>query len=131
VNYTRLHSEMDYQSIQLVDLTPNNPFDQLVQVDTFRTGRLYQQADDILNVAVGADIGGFSGRISFRYQGEILATLDQRNPADDAFTQPVYSWDFSLRMRLPVEGLSLFFNGVNVTHPAGYNNRTLVVGEHA
>ncbi|HEX7069921.1 MAG TPA: TonB-dependent receptor, partial [Rhodothermales bacterium] len=131
VNYTRLSSEMDYQSIQFVDLTPQNPFDQLTQVDTFRVSQLYQQADDIINIAVGLDIRGFSGRISFRYQGEILATLDQRNPADDAFTQPVYSWDFSLRQRLPLPGLSLFFNGVNISHPANYNNRTLVIGPDA
>lgn len=131
VNYTRLHSEMDYQSIFLTQEPGCTFFCSLVQVDTVRTGRLFQQADDVVNVAVGVDVGGFSGRLSFRYQGEILASLDQRDPANDAFTRPVYGWDFSLRQRLPVEGLSLFFNGVNITHPASYNYRTLVVGPEA
>lgn len=129
VNYTRLNSEMDYQSIFLE--RQGGPFSPQVQVDTFRTGRLFQQADNLVNVAVGADIKGFSGRVSFRYQGEILASLDQRDPANDTFSQPLYGWDFSLRQRLPIDGLSLFFNGVNISHPALYNNRTLVVGPDA
>ncbi len=131
INYTRLHSEMDYQSIFLTQEPGCTFFCDIVQVDTLRKGRLFQQADNVVNVALGVDIGGFSGRISFRYQGEILAGLDQRDPANDTFAQPVYAWDFSLRQRLPLPGLSLFFNGVNVTHPAGYNNRSLVVGPDA
>ena len=131
VNYTRLNSEMDYQSIFLAPEAGCTFFCDLVQVDTLREGRLFQQADNVVNVALGVDVGGFSGRVSFRYQGEILAGLDQRDPANDTFTQPIYGWDFSLRQQLPLDGLSLFFNGVNITHPAGYNNRTLVVGPDA
>src|SRR5690625_7867986 len=59
VNYTRLNSEMDYQSIQIYQPTPFTT----AQRDTFRAGRLYQQADNILNMALGADVRGFSGRI--------------------------------------------------------------------
>ncbi|PAP78590.1 TonB-dependent receptor [Rubrivirga marina] len=128
VNYTRLNSEMDYQSIFL---ERTGPFSPQVQVDTVRTGRLFQQGEDVLNVALGADIGGFSGRVSFRYQGDILVGLDQRDPALDTFAEPRYGWDFSLRQRLPIDGLSLFLNGVNLSHPAQNNNRSLVVGPDA
>jgi TonB-dependent receptor len=131
VNYTRLNSEMDYQSIFLQRADPDNPFSPLIQVDTVRTGRLFQQADDVVNVALGADIGGFSGRVSFRYQGDVLSTLNQRNPALDAFVQPRYSWDFSLRQQLPIEGLSVFFNGVNITHPSQDDSASIVVGPDA
>ncbi len=127
-NYTRLRSKMDYQSIFLVRTSPFGP---PTQVDTVRTGRLYQQPDDILNITIGVDIGGFSGRLSFRYQGEVLANLDQRDPANDAFTRPIYGWDFSLRQRLPIKGLSLFFNGINITHAGSFDYRRLVVGPNA
>ncbi len=131
VNYTRLNSEVDYQSIFLTSDPGCSFFCSLVQVDTVRAGRLFQQGNDILNIALGADIGGFSGRVSFRYQGDILVGLDQRDPSLDTFTQPVYGWDFSVRQRLPIDGLSLFLNGVNLSHPAQDNNRTLVVGPDA
>ena len=128
VNYTRLDSEMKYQSIFI-----DKPcaFCPQVQVDSFRVGRLLQQGKDIINVAVGADVRGFSGRVSFRFQGQVINGLAQNNPVDDSFSRPNYGFDFSLRQRLPVEGLSLFFNGVNVTHTRGTNYVRRVVGLNA
>ena len=132
VNYTRLNSEIDYQSIFVRKEDPNCRFGcRLIQVDSVRTGRLFQQGNDVVNVALGADVGGFSGRVSFRYQGDILVGLDQRDSAFDTFTEPRYGWDFSLRQRLPIDGLSLFLNGVNLSHPAQNNNRNIVVGPDA
>ena len=128
VNYTRVNSEIDYQSISREDLTPENPFDPLQEVPSVRPGRLYQQGDNIVNIALGADVGGFSGRVSFRYQDDILVSLDSTVPDLDVYTAPNYSWDFSLRQSLPIEGLSLFLNGVNITHPANYNNRFVALG---
>lgn len=123
VNYTRLNSSVDYQSIFQ---TRSGPFSPIVQVDSVRTGRLLQQGSDVINVALGADIGGFSGRVSFRYQDDVLVGLSQQDPTGDNFTQPVYGFDFSLRQRLPIEGLSLFLNGLNLSHPVQQNVRTLV-----
>ena len=132
INYTRLNSEIDYQSIVVRKEDPRCRIRcTLVQIDTVRTGRLFQQGNDVVNVALGADIGGFSGRVSFRYQGDILVGIDQRDPSEDTFSQPRYGWDFSLRQRLPVDGLSLFFNGVNLSHPAQNDNSFLVVGPDA
>lgn len=128
VNYTRLDSEMKYQSIFIVKPSPFAP---TTQIDSFRVGRLLQQGRDIVNIAVGADVRGFSGRISFRYQGQVLNGLSQNNPADDSFSRPNYGWDFSLRQRLPVKGLSLFFNGVNVTHTRVSSYQRRVIGMDA
>ena len=55
-------------------------------------------------------------------------SLDSTVPDLDVYTAPNYSWDFSLRQSLPIEGLSLFLNGVNITHPANYNNRFVALG---
>src|SRR5690625_5981313 len=82
-------------------------------------------------MALGADVRGFSGRISFRYQGEVLSNLAQQIPQDDQFARPNYAWDFSIRQALPIDGLSLFFNGVNITSPAQYVFRRLAAGAEA
>lgn len=126
VNYTRIDSEVDYQSITRIP--GEGPFDPLQEISSVRPGRLYQQGNNVVNVALGADIGGFSGRVSFRYQDDILVSLDSVTPDLDVFTAPNYSWDFSLRQNLPIDGLSLFLNGVNITHAVNENNRVLAVG---
>ena len=129
VNYTRLNSDIDYQSFIVQKVDPECRLRcETEQVGIARPGRLFQQGKDVVNMALGADIGGFSGRVSFRYQGDIAVSLAPINPADDQFSQPRYGWDLSLRQRLPLEGLSLFLNGVNLSHPAQNDNVRRVVG---
>ena len=82
INYTRVHSEMDYRQILQVRANPLAP---PTQVDTFRTARLLQQGNDILNFALGADIGGFSGRLSFRYQGDVITNVSELRPEEDTY----------------------------------------------
>ncbi len=115
INYTRVHSEMDYHQIRTERRgDPLSGFE-FIQNDTLRTARLLQQGDNVLNTALGVDIGGFSGRISFRFQGDVITNVGNR-PEEDAFTENVYAWDFSIRQALPLPGLTLFLNGVNIGH---------------
>ena len=133
-NYTKITSSIDYQSV-FYTRNPEckSPLCSLpqVQVDTVRTGRLFRQGDDIINLALGADIGGFSGRLSFRYQGDVASSIAARDPANDTFEQPVTGWDLSLRQRLPIEGLSVFFNGVNLSHSRTDSGFSRVLGADA
>ncbi|MDG5766213.1 TonB-dependent receptor [Balneolales bacterium ANBcel1] len=118
VNYTRNFSEMDYRFIrfeEVMDQTVFPPRRILVEEEIVRTGRLLFQGDHIINVALGADYRGFSGRVSFRLQGDVITSVGQR-PEADWFDEDVYGWDFSIRQRLPVEGLSMSISGVNITH---------------
>lgn len=117
VNYTKITSEMDYQFVdnQLGPINPITGRRELVQVDTFYTARLLHQGDDIINVAVGADYRGFSGRISFRFQGDVINNVGVRREAD-TFNSNVYGFDFTIRQNLPLQGLSMFINGLNITH---------------
>ena len=134
VNYTKITSSIDYQTVYYErnpECTSSLCSLPQVEVDTTRTGRLFRQGDDIINLALGADIGGFSGRLSFRYQGDVLSGIAARDPALDTFDQPVTNWDLSLRQRLPVDGLSVFFNAVNISHPQLDSGRSLVLGEDA
>ena len=124
VNYTRTWSEMDYRQIRNVrqgfdpvDFTPI-----IVEQDTARSGRLEQQGNHIVNVALGSDYRGFSGRVSFRMQADVLTGLATR-PELDTFTGNIYGWDVTIRQQLPLDGLSVFFNGMNITHAPTENFR--------
>lgn len=116
-NYTRTFSEMDYAQTIYKDTTIYDPRPRIIvrQIDTVRTARLIYQGDHVINIALGADYKGFSGRISFRMQGDVITSVGTR-PEEDAFTGNIYNWDFTIRQKLPVEGLSLFLNGINIFH---------------
>ncbi|MEX0720468.1 MAG: TonB-dependent receptor [Balneolaceae bacterium] len=118
INYTRIFSEMEYQQINIIDETiceGRRCTTEFTETDTSRTARLLHQGDHLINMALGVDHRGFSGRLSFRMQGDVITSVGNRLE-DDAFTGNIYEWDFTLRQRLPIEGLSLFANGINIFH---------------
>jgi TonB-dependent receptor len=120
INYTKSTSRMDYRQINNVPTTAIDPVThrQVVvfnTVDTIRTARLVHQADDVLNVAFGIDYKGLSGRISFNLQGNVINAVGNR-PEADQFTGNIYRWDFQVQQQLPIEGLSISINGVNIFH---------------
>jgi TonB-dependent receptor len=122
VNYTRVWSDMDYQQLinneirYLDSLTHRYKF-KYVTTDTIRTARLLNQANDVVNIALGIDYKGFSGRISFNMQGNVITVVGAR-PETDQFTGNVYKWDFTLKQELPIEGLSVQLSGINIFHNA-------------
>lgn len=124
VNYARIYSETRYPRVLLVRQT-EPPF-RFTQIDTFRVGRLPNQADDILNLSLGYDRHGFSGRVSLLYQGNSLSLVGDR-PEVDAFTETYVRWDIALQQRF-TRNLSIFLNVNNLTdrrdlayqHTAGF-----------
>ena len=124
-NYTRVWSEMDYQQLRnipiyetVINPITGRPEERLTRydtIDTVRTARLLNQGNDIVNIALGFDYKGFSGRISFNMQGNVITTVGQR-PEDDQFTGNIYRWDFTLKQQLPINGLSIQLSGINVFH---------------
>ena len=123
INYARIWSEMDYQQIQNREVLYTYVDDKgrirtgthYVTTDTVRTARLLNQADHIVNVAAGIDYKGFSGRLSFNLQGDVISYIGTR-PEVDQYTGNIYKWDITLQQQLPIEGLSIAFNGVNIFH---------------
>ena len=118
VNYTKATSEMDYHQVLAKDSTyrdRGHTITVLYNLDTIRTARLLHQADDVLNVALGIDYKGFSGRISFNLQGNVITSVNDR-PETDRYTGNIYRWDFILKQRLPLDGLSISVSGVNIFH---------------
>ncbi|MGE5811836.1 MAG: TonB-dependent receptor domain-containing protein, partial [Ignavibacteria bacterium] len=124
VNYTKSGSNTVYNILipyttttTIIDPVTGRPR----QVTTYSTkdsvyeGRLIQQANDVVNAAIGVDYKGFSGRISFSMTGNLLNTVGNR-PETSSFTGNIYRWDFTLKQELPIDGLSIALNGVNIFH---------------
>lgn len=123
INYTKSWSDIDYRIVrntprQVPDPVRPGRFQTVyTTTDTVFAGRLIQQAGDVINVALGIDYKGFSGRISFNMRGDVLNSVGTR-PEETSYTGNIYRWDFTLKQKLPIEGLSLSLNGINIFHNA-------------
>ena len=122
VNYTKSGSNTAYNILTPTVTTRYDTVNGRVKpVNTYSTrdtsyvGRLVQQANDVVNVALGVDYKGFSGRISFSMTGNVINSVGTR-PEEAAFTGNIYRWDFTLKQELPIDGLSIAFNGTNIFH---------------
>jgi TonB-dependent receptor len=65
------------------------------------------------NIALGYDLGGFSGRVSVFFQGEYNRSYSASRRSDPV-VQPFSRWDLSLKQRL-TENVSVFVNLNNLT----------------
>jgi hypothetical protein len=88
-----------------------------VESDTSYTNRLLHQADDIANVSLGYDYKGFSARLSFRFQGNVVSTI-RSLPALNEYTDHEYKFDFVVKQRIPLKygDLEIFLNAINLTN---------------
>jgi outer membrane receptor protein involved in Fe transport len=76
-------------------------------------GKLEGQPDFFGNVALGYDIGGFSGRLSVFFQGDYARSFSatrESNPTVQKYSR----WDLSLKQRL-TDNISVFLNLNNIT----------------
>jgi TonB-dependent receptor len=88
LNYSHIYSETHFPYFEVLR-NPNPPYNLIVN-KTFRKGRLPGQPEVIWNIAFGYEKGGFSGRISFVHQEDILYLVGERADSDtdyDAFTR--------------------------------------------
>jgi TonB-dependent receptor len=122
VNYTKSASHLDYlnlRSLQVKDgkLPNGHPKYKDSTEVTVYSGRLIQQANDVINASIGIDYKGFSGRLSFNMRGNVLNYVNVR-PEQTSYTGNIYNWSFSIKQSLPIDGLSLSLNGTNIFHNA-------------
>jgi hypothetical protein len=119
INYTKSGSNMAYREITnsvVPVLQANGRYkNTYITTDTVYVGRLIQQANDVVNAALGVDYKGLSARLSFNMQGNVLNNVGNR-PEASGFTGNVYRWDFTIKQNLPLEGLSIALNGTNIFH---------------
>jgi TonB-dependent receptor len=108
VNYTHIFSKAEYP---YVDVQSTGRV--VTYTDTSFTDRLLYQPDNIFNLSVGYDLGGFSARISVLYQADIF-TGPNYWPQLRTNTSPYTRWDLSVKQDLPWLGLQVFGNLNNI-----------------
>ena len=120
INYTRIWSKSQLrnyrvkQKIAYIDPETYEYVEKLVyDPNPTREGPLQTQPDHILNVSLGYDIGGFSGRVSAFYQGRSLSGVGDTE-LGDSYIAGYLRYDMSVRYRFS-ENISLLLNGVNLT----------------
>jgi TonB-dependent receptor len=120
VNYTHITSEVNYPVIYIGSIlvgTPPRVRNISVAKDTVRSGRLIEQPSDIVNAAIGYDYKGFSGRISFLYQGEVVQYISNV-PENDSYKDPYFRIDASISQYLPWYGIQLYLDINNINERA-------------
>ena len=114
-NYSHIWSKTHYpRSFVKQEKINVFPFLKTTVCDTFRTGRMLDQANDIANIAIGYDKGPFSARLSMLYQGNTLSSVGER-PELDGFTADLLRWDLSIKYRIG-KYIGIFWNWNNITN---------------
>jgi TonB-dependent receptor len=115
VNYTKIFSEAKYPKSRIEQrVNPAPPPRRIsVNIDESYWDRLLNQPNDIVNIALGYDYKGFSGRLSMNYSSNIFVSTnfwqEYRRLTDDYLR-----WDLSLTQKLPWKGFQLYCNITNL-----------------
>ncbi len=125
VNYTHIQSNAIYPLKMAVTTHPTPKLSVTNFIDSSTAGPLVNQPNDIFNVTLGYDYKGFSGRISYLYQGKTIGYIALR-PETDGDNDPYSQLDVSLRQQLPWKGLELYLNGTNLTEQANISRNARV-----
>ena len=119
INYTVISSNASYPwrndttIILPPDATHPRGQTQVVTLNRTRAGRLINQPNNTLNASIGYDYKGFSGRLSFLFQGNSVSSIGAF-AEQDGFTKDYFSMDFSAHQMLPWPGLQLFLEITNL-----------------
>ncbi len=121
INYTHISSSAIYpwrnDTTIIIPAVPpaTRPTTKVVTIDRTRSGRLINQPDDVLNAYIGYDYEGFSGRLSFLFQGNSVSNIGAF-AEQDGFTKDYFRIDASVRQKLPWIGLQLFLDINNLNN---------------
>ena len=108
-NATFMESQSHYQMTTFKSLPTG-----MVNADSIFTDRLVKQPNLLLNASLGYDYKGFSGRISYSYQDNVMITPSQRIDGYDRQTTLAFQrWDLQLKQKINKK-LSVYFNMTNI-----------------
>ena len=127
-NYTRTNSEVKYPRTVIETKVIFDPSFQVItqNLDSLYVDRLLDQPRDIINISLGYDYKGFSGRLSMNYISNVFSTTNFW-PGLREDTDAYRRYDLSVKQKLPVKGLELYLNisnlteAVDITRLRGYN----------
>ena len=118
-NYTKTKSEVKYPRTTIGYDFSTFPLS-FVNTDSFYVDRLIDQPNDIINLSLGYDYKGFSGRLSMLYMGDVFMSTDfwpELRQTTDAYQR----YDLSMKQKLPVKGLELYLNVSNLNEAVDIN----------
>ncbi len=129
INYTHINSNTYYPRLLIKTIPPVPPsrVPTTILQDSSRQGRLIFQPDDIVNASLGYDYKGFSARLSFLFQGNMVSGIGTRIE-QDSFTKDYFRMDASVRQKLPWEGLQVFLDVNNINERADISAQTSIGG---
>jgi len=66
---------------------------------------------------MGYDYKGFSARVSFRFQGNVISSIGTR-PETNEYTNNIYKFDFVVKQKIPLKfaDFEVFLNAINFTN---------------
>ncbi len=118
-NFTHLKSETLYP-ISIIEIEDVFPYATTVR-DTVRSGNMPGQVDNLVNLSIGYERGGFSARISMLYQGSSLfadaepdmgrlATSVGTTPEKDVYVGKSTRWDLVVKQNIKAFQVFLYVN---------------------
>ena len=118
-NYSRVWSSTYYPSYVLITEnigTPRQPILKRYIVDNGHTGTMPGQANGIINVALGYDVGALSTRVSYSHYGESINNVGQQvTGVEDTWNKGFTRWDATMKYRF-TKWMNLNVNLVNLTN---------------
>jgi TonB-dependent receptor len=118
-NYTKTKSEVKYPRTTIAYDFTTFPLS-FVNTDSFYVDRLIDQPEDIINLSLGYDYKGFSGRLSMLYMGDVFISTNfwpEMRQTTDSYRR----YDLSMKQKLPVNGLELYLNISNLAEAIDIN----------
>ena len=114
-NYTVSTSQVEYPRTVIEGYFDFDTFEFIQEnKDSTYTDRLLDQPNEIINISLGYDYKGFSGRLSMLYNDDVFVSTNFW-PSLRQNTDAYRRWDLSMKQKLPYEGLELFLNINNLT----------------
>jgi outer membrane receptor protein involved in Fe transport len=123
-NYTHLKSETMFP-VSIVETMDVFPYTSTVR-DTVRSGSMPGQVDNLVNLSLGYERGGFSARISMIYQGESLFVDEEPDMGrlapsvgttaeKDNFVDATTRWDLVIKQKIKKQ-FQVFLYVNNITN---------------
>jgi hypothetical protein len=80
-----------------------------------RSAPVINQPNETYNAIIGWDYLGFSARVSFRYQGQTLTSLDARYSLSDAYFGNLWITDIALSQKF-LDKFTIYANLTNINN---------------
>jgi len=125
-NFTLLQSETRYPFYSFTTvLLDEYPYIETVGEHSSRKNKIIGMPDRVGNIALGYELGGFSGRISAYYQSATITAAQSNNIALDVDKDELLRMDLQLSQKFKkINGLMVYFNLNNITNNSDRSHLT-------